>query len=87
MKHIIEQSSRLAYLNEKLEELHVEENKGNQLSTQQQYTLNDLQNKLDKLKSIAKGYGVDLDTHEEEQRHLKALEDKNAALTNQKRVL
>ena len=36
---------------------------------------------------MATQYGIDLDTHEEDQKQLKALQDKHAALANQKRVL
>lgn len=76
MKFINDQTARLAYLNEKLGELDEEHSKGDQLKQHQESTLQELNGKLTKLKGMAGQYGIDLDTHEEDSRQLKALLDK-----------
>lgn len=53
MKQINDQTTRLAYLNEKLSDLQMEKMRSEELKAQQAATLDDLRSKMSKLQSIA----------------------------------
>lgn len=87
MKQINEQTSKLAYLNDKLQQLHDESNRNEEVKQQQESTLADLSEKMEKLREMAAQYGVNVDTHEENQKQLKQLKEQQDTLLKQKRVL
>ena len=65
MKQINDQTSRLAYLNEKITDLRDAQDKAEKLKQQQQEHLEELKQRMDKLQKIAEHYGIDIEKHEE----------------------
>ena len=87
MKKITDQTNRLAYLNEKLSDLQMEKLKSEELKSQQSKTLDDLKVKMNKLENIASTYGIDLETHEENQKKYDELVKQHESLIKKKGVL
>lgn len=65
MKQINDQTSRLAYLNEKIGELREAQDKSEKLKEQQFEHLEELKTRMEKLVQIAEHYGIEVDKHEE----------------------
>lgn len=66
MKQIGEQTSKLAYLNEKLADLHSGKVKSEEQKRKQESTLEEMRMKMAKLEQMAGQYGINLETHEED---------------------
>lgn len=66
MKQIGEQTSKLAYLNEKLTNIQNEKLKTEEQRADQDQTLQELRGKMAKLQQIASSYGINLDTYDDE---------------------
>jgi len=87
MKQINDQTSRLAYLTEKIAELKDSYEKSERLKEQQQEHLEELRQRLEKLQQIADHYGIEVDKHDENAKEAEKLIKDLSQLEKQKRIL
>lgn len=87
MKQINDQTSQLAYLNEKIAELREQYDKSDKLKEQQLEQLDELKTRLDKLNQIAEHYGIEVDKHEQNNKEYERLNKDLEVLEKQKRIV
>lgn len=87
MKQINDQTSRLAYLNEKVADLKDQLQKAEKLKEQQVDHLDELKQRSDKLTQIAEHYGIEVDKHQENQEQYEQLNKEFLQLEKQKKIV
>ena len=87
MKQINDQTSRLAYLTEKIAELREGCARSERLKEQQQEHAKELRQRLEKLQQIAEHYGIEVDKHEAHGKEAERLSKDLNQLEKQKRIL
>jgi DNA repair ATPase RecN len=74
-------------LQEKVEELRDQIDKGEKVKAQQSEHLNELKTRMDKLQQIADHYGIEVDRHEENKENFEKLSKELALLDKQKKIV
>eukprot|EP00347_Sterkiella_histriomuscorum_P015656 403356196 len=86
MKQINDQTSQLAYLNEKIAELRDQYDKSEKLKDQQLEQLEELKQRFEKLNQIADHYGIEVDKHDQNNKEYEKLNKDLEQLEKQKRI-
>lgn len=74
-------------MQEKVEELRDQIDKGEKVKAQQSEHLNELKTRMDKLQQIADHYGIEVDRHEENKENFEKLSKELALLDKQKKIV